>query len=66
MEATQSPVVVQDGEGHDLYVYRRNGHLFARVWHSDKGEWTIDTVDGPIYRESSRQAAVERCERLAA
>lgn len=57
-------VQVADDTGHEFRV-ECDGQTVAAVWHSDRGEWTVDSVDGPVYRERSREDAIERCKRLA-
>lgn len=52
------------GSEHDFTV-RCGGVVVAGVWHSDLGEWTVATPDGPVYREESRAAAMQRVEALA-
>ena len=61
METHELEVV---GGEHDFNVFDGE-RLIAEVWHSDKGEWSVATPDGPVYRERSRAAAIERCEKLA-
>lgn len=49
---------------HDFEV-TVDGKFIANVWHSDRGEWTVDTVDGPTFKERTRAAAIERAETWA-
>ncbi len=45
---------------HDFtLVSEESGMFVARVWHSDLGEWTIDTIDGPSYKRVRRQDAID-------
>lgn len=40
-----------------------DGKFIARVWHSDKGEWTVDTVDGPTFKAGNRDDAYNKAMR---
>jgi hypothetical protein len=40
-----------------------DGKFVARVWHSDKGEWTVDTVDGPSFKAGNREDAYNKAMR---
>lgn len=44
---------------HDFEVFDpRDGKLLGRIWHSDIGEWTVDTVDGPYWTRRNREDAI--------
>jgi len=60
-----NPAVYERGTEHDFSVYQ-GSYLVANVWHSDKGEWTVELPDGQLYREPNRVAAVNRCVLIAA
>ena len=57
-------ITITGGE-HDFRVMYLDTYVVANVWHSDKGEWTVETVDGPVYREATRDAAIDRATRVA-
>jgi len=45
---------------HDFeLVSVETGTFIARVWHSDLGEWTVDTADGPVFKRTRRQDAID-------
>ena len=52
------------GSEHEFVIRYLDTYVVANVWHSDKGEWTVETVDGPVYREATRDAAIDRARRV--
>jgi hypothetical protein len=55
MRKTIAPT--SDGAGFNYFVDDR---FVCTVWHSDKGEWTVATPDGPYWRERTRVDAEDR------
>lgn len=47
-----------DGGDHEFTV-SVSGKAVANVWHSDRGEWTVEFVSGPVARRGSRDDAIE-------
>ena len=52
------------GSEHD-FSYWHNGVNVADIWHSDKGEWTVATTIGHVWRKRTRAEAIELAERLS-
>jgi len=50
------------GTLHDFTVQVRH-HIYS-VWHSDKGEWTVQGADQHLHRAPSRDAAIALCEQF--
>lgn len=51
-------ISIMGDNAHDFEI-THGGETVARVWHSDQGEWTIDTVDGPSYTRRNRDDAID-------
>ena len=73
MDTSNAPVTVpgpaasfscRTGEGDAFYVDLPDGTPFAHVWHSDRGEWTIETHDETVHRVRDAAAALDLCRRL--
>lgn len=53
---------IKNDTGHEFLVLV-DGAVIAEVWHSDKGEWTVDTVDGPSFKAGNRDDAYNKAMR---
>lgn len=50
--------------GEHEYRVSWNDMVVANVWHSDLSEWTVETPDGPVYRERTVADTDARVETL--
>lgn len=55
---------ITPGTSQGEMTYSLDGEVVATMWHSDKGEWTVATPDGAVYRERGRTEAEDRCDEL--